>query len=77
MVATGGVQHVVLETAPLRAVIEPGDSLVVQLTSNVFPTLARNRHNGAGEGYFEQFRVAHTTLHHSATAPSSLTLLVE
>ena len=74
VVNTDGVMLLELTGGPVMNVMEPGETLSVQILSNFFPVMFRNRNNEIGPDYYDSLREAQITVYHSAQYPSRVTL---
>ena len=71
-----GIQKIKLATCPIRDLLNPGDKLGFEISSNNFPTRVRNRNNPIA-GYFVSFTKAEVEVLHSEKYPSSIILMLE
>ena len=81
LVGRAGGDHVVhLKTGscPMMADLKPGDTLSVLITSNLYPTYARNTNNAPGDGYYDlPPKKATISLLHSEKYPSRIDFTLE
>lgn len=77
MMNTQAVMLQELTCGPVMNVMQPGETLRVQVFSNFFPVTFRNRNNDSGPGYYDRFSEAQVTLYHSEKYPSQVTFSVQ
>lgn len=65
-----------LTVSPIHVLLEPGETLGMEISSNNFPVRARNR-NTPIKTYFDAFRDAQITVLHSEKYPSKIRFPVE
>lgn len=72
----GGVYAVTFQPSEIGNTFLPGHRLRLEVSSSNFPRFDRNLNTGGNNETESQWVVAHNTVHHDATRPSSLTLTV-
>lgn len=76
MLPSSGVGHIQLATCPMLDTLNPGEILGFEITSNNFPTRARNTGQEI-ESFYSSFKDIQVSILHSSKYPSSITFKTE
>lgn len=70
------IMQLTIKSCPIMHYVKKGETFGFYITSNLFPTIVRNRNNPLDD-YFKSFSKAEITFYHSFEYPSSVTISLE